>query len=142
MSVATPATTAAIDIRRTLAARPQEVYDAWARTELFQPWIAPDGRVLQDTRVDGLFFIGMREKEKVYPHYGRYLAVEPGRKLEFTWVSKATRGHESVVTLTFAPAGEGTAFHLVHTGFPDAEAAAPHQEGWSHFVGELAKRFG
>ncbi|MFN7940923.1 MAG: hypothetical protein U0X73_04950 [Thermoanaerobaculia bacterium] len=28
------ATTAAIDIRRTIAASPQQVYDAWARTGL------------------------------------------------------------------------------------------------------------
>ena len=41
--------------------------------------------------------------------YGRFVALERGRLIEHTWVSEATRGCETLVTITLEPRDGTTA---------------------------------
>jgi Activator of Hsp90 ATPase homolog 1-like protein len=60
---------------------------------------------------------------------------------EYTWMSEATQGAESVVTVTFAPLAEQTEATLAHSGVPDNEMGRRHAEGWSWMLNLLAERF-
>jgi uncharacterized protein YndB with AHSA1/START domain len=64
------------------------------------------------------------------------LAVEPQRKLSYTWNSM---GLQSEVLFTLTPEGDGTHLRMEQTGFrPDQEAAfRGAQYGWQKFLGQL-----
>src|SRR5229473_2059351 len=50
--------------------------------------------------VDGLFYLAVKHEERTWPHYGRFLQVDRPRRVEYTWMSEATKGAESIVTVT------------------------------------------
>lgn len=56
-------------------------------------------------------------------------------------MSEATKGVESVVTVTFEPRGDQTEVTLRHTGVPDDEMGRQHREGWAWVLSMLAERF-
>ncbi len=60
--------------------------------------------------------------------------------LEFTWMSEATRGLESRVTVEMTPSRGATDLVLTHNGLPDDEMGRGHEEGWKHFTGILAEK--
>jgi uncharacterized protein YndB with AHSA1/START domain len=66
--------------------------------------------------------------------------VERPRLLEFAWMSEATRGLESRVTIEMTPSRDATDLVLTHTGLPDDEMGRGHEEGWKHFTGLLEER--
>jgi hypothetical protein len=82
-------------------------------------------------------------------------AVEPGSIIEYrwtnnvgefiaaeyTWMSEATKGLESIVAVTFEPRGDQTEVTLRHSGVPDDESGRQHQEGWTWILSMLAERF-
>lgn len=128
-------------VPRVLDATPEEVFQAWTEPDELASWLAGEGRVLRSAlAVDGLLYIEMGFGGKAFPHYGRYLRVEPPRLLEFTWVSAGTKGLESVVTVTLAPEGRGTRLTLTHAGLPDDADGRGHEEGWGGFLGLLAEK--
>ena len=68
---------------------------------------------------------------------GRYLDVDPPRRLSFTWAWRATgdldtpREHETTVTLQFRPVGSRTEMTLTQARFGDPAGAANHRWGWT-----------
>jgi len=127
------------DVARRYDAAPAKVFAAWTDATRAKAWLASGGDLVMNPVVGGLFYIGMTRPAGTYPHYGRYLRVERDRKLEFTWVSEHTRGMETVVTISFEPAGNGTQVKIAHEGLPDAEMAEAHFEGWTGILEPLAK---
>jgi len=69
---------------------------------------------------------------------GIYRALEPPRRLVFTWAwedDTDVRGHETEITVTFEPTPGGTRMVLVQEGFADADSRGRHEHGWgSSFV--------
>ena len=128
------------EVPRVMPASPDRVFQAWTNVEEVTGWLASGGRAILDPRVDGLFFIDMLYQDLTYPHYGRYLAVEPARRLEFTWMSQGTQGKESIVEILFEPHAEGTKLTLRHHGLPDENSRDSHLGGWTEFVETLAGR--
>ena len=92
--------------------------------------------------VDGLFYLAAKHEGRTWPHYGRFLRLERPRVVEYTWMSEATKGVESIVALTFQAQGEQTEVTLRHTGVPDDEMGRQHQDGWTWVLSMLAERFG
>jgi len=125
-------------VPKLLPASPDRVYKAWTDEKEATAWLANGGRAILQPHVDGLFFIDMVYLEHTYPHYGRYLATEPGKRLEFTWVSQGTEGKESIVEVTFTPHSDGTMLTLTHRGLPSEESANQHTGGWSEILDVLA----
>jgi uncharacterized protein YndB with AHSA1/START domain len=128
-------------ISRTVPALPDEVYDAWLDPK--SPgglWFGVE-RVIVNTAVDGLFYHSVKHEGRSWPHYGRFIRLERGRAIEYTWVSEATRGLESIVTITLASSSGGTDVTLHHANLPDDDMGRGHKDGWSSYLDVLTQRF-
>ena len=94
-------------------------------------------RAIVNPVVDGLFYHAVKHEGRSWPHYGRFIRLDRGRAIEHTWVSEATRGLESVVTITLAPRDGATEVTLRHANLPDDEMGRGPQ-GWLDVVPECA----
>jgi len=63
------------DVARTYEAKPERVFDAWTNQASVKAWLASGEKAIVDARVDGLFYIAMPWKERLFAHYGRYLRL-------------------------------------------------------------------
>jgi len=129
-----------ITVPRRIEASPEEVFDAWADPDLFRRWFEPHRAILRKAAVDELWYWEADHAGRLWAHYCRYLRVERPRLLEFAWMSEATRGLESRVTIEITPSRDATDMVLTHTGLPDDEMGRGHEDGWKHFTGILAER--
>jgi uncharacterized protein YndB with AHSA1/START domain len=130
-----------LTLTRTIPATPAEVYDVWLDPKSpGGPWFGCE-RVILDAKVDGLFYHSVTHEGRTWAHYGRFVALEPGQRIQHTWVSEGTRGLESTVTLTFEPEGDGTRVTLRHAGVPDDDFGRQHGEGWGFVLGMIEQRF-
>jgi uncharacterized protein YndB with AHSA1/START domain len=102
-------------------------------------WLGAE-RVILNPVVDGLFYFAVQHERRRWAHYGRFLAVERPHRVEYTWMSEATQGCESVVAVTFEPRGGQTAVTLRHSGLPDDALGRQHEEGWTWALSMLAER--
>src|SRR5712692_8009593 len=91
--------------------------------------------------VDGLFYLAVKHEGRTWPHYGRFLQIDRPRLVEYTWMSEATKGAESIVTVTMEAKGEETEVTLRHSGVPDDEMGRQHKEGWTWVLSALAEGF-
>jgi uncharacterized protein YndB with AHSA1/START domain len=127
-----------LTIERTIAAPPEEVFDAWLNPKVpGTTWNAAEKFIL-DAKVDGLFFWSLKGTS----HYGRFTEVTRPGRMQHTWVSPNTLGLESTVTVTFRKQGEETLMTLVHSGLPDHERARGHEQGWTYFMETFREQFG
>lgn len=128
-----------ITVTRTIAATPEKVYDVWIDPKSpGGPWFGGDHVIVNPT-VNGLFYLAVKHEGRVWPHYGRFVRLERPRLIEHTWMSEATQGKESVVTLTLEPFGEETEVTLRHTGVPDDAMGRQHKDGWTWILDMLAQ---
>lgn len=125
------------EVRCDLAAPPDAVYRAW--TERFDTWFATPGSVRMRPVVGEPYWFEVVHQGVRHPHYGRFLALVPGRLIEQTWVTGAggTGGAETVVRVELAPEGDGTRVRLGHRGFADAVSARQHEESWPGILAHL-----
>ena len=93
------------------------------------------------TRSWTAFYLGVKHEGRTWPHYGRFVLIERPHQVQYTWVSEATKGVESVVVVTFQPRGDQTEVTLRHSGVPNDEMGHQHQEGWTWVLSMLAERF-
>ncbi len=127
---------------RIFSVSPEVLFKAWSDPRSLSMWMQPGDEmrpatVKVDFRVGGEFSIIMHGNEQDYEHVGRYLEIEPSRKLVFSWISlwfppaeQATR-----VTLTLEPAGEGqTKLILVHDQLPPSGSYDNHLHGWARIL--------
>lgn len=133
--------TTEIVVSRQIPASPGEAFDVWMdHTSPGGPWFGA-AKVIINPVLDGLFFWSMEHEGYNYAHYGRFLRLERPAAVEYTWMSPATRGLESVVSVEFRAAGENTEVTLRHSGLPDDPMGLQHKEGWTWILGALAQRF-
>jgi uncharacterized protein YndB with AHSA1/START domain len=129
-------------IVRRLPARPEEVFDAWIDAESLRVWMCPgEMRVVAvdvDARVGGKFRIVMCGAQGDVEHTGQYREIRRPERLVFTWTSRITGGHETLVTIELRAEGKDTELTLTHEEFPDDEARRLHQGGWTSIVEKLA----
>jgi uncharacterized protein YndB with AHSA1/START domain len=129
-----------ITVPRRIEASPEEVFAAWAEPELFRRWFEPHRAIFRPAAVDELWYWEADHAGRLWAHYCRYVRVERPRLLEFTWMSEATRGLESRVTVEISPSGDGTELVLTHSGLPDDEMGRGHEDGWKGIIGTLGEK--
>ncbi|MFB7620078.1 SRPBCC domain-containing protein [Kitasatospora sp. NPDC056181] len=125
-------------LERWIAARPETVFSFFTDREKWLSWMGRDGEFS--------FAPGGAFRTDVNAHCqasGEFLALEPYRRVVFTWGSEggtvAVPPGTTTVEVTLTPDGGGTLLTLVHRDLPP-EACAPHSEGWTHYLGRLVER--
>jgi uncharacterized protein YndB with AHSA1/START domain len=134
-----------LEVRRTLAASRERVFDAWTRAEELRKWFAPGPLTTavaeSDLRVGGRYRITMRAPDgKEHTVTGVYQVIDPPRRLVYTWKwdDKPSAG-ESTVTVEFNEQGRSTEVVLRHDGLPSEKEVADHNHGWLGCLEKLEK---
>jgi uncharacterized protein YndB with AHSA1/START domain len=124
----------AVVVRRTIAASPEDLFDAWLDPEAVAIWMRPNAirstTAKIEPRVGGSYEIVMRSETETYPHTGRYREIDRPRRLVFTWCSRGTEQQETLVTVDFIARDDRTEVVVTHERL--AENARPsHANGWT-----------
>jgi glutathione S-transferase len=137
----------ALVARRTIRAKVERVFDAWTQPEQLRAWWGPRPVTCSDAEVDlrtgGRFRIvnALPDGSTVTIH-GEFRVVEPPHKLVYTWQMDDGAGESSLVTVTFAPRGEGTEVVVVHEDIPSEPVRRSHEDGWRGCLDGLERHFG
>lgn len=134
-------------IRRTLAAKPQRVYDALTQPEQLKQWWGPEGFTTplaeMDVKTGGTYRTQMVSPEG-NSHFltGKYLEVQPPERVRYTWVWEQgdLSGVETIVTFELREVPEGTELTLTHE-LPTDSARTAHNQGWTSSLNCLDQLF-
>jgi uncharacterized protein YndB with AHSA1/START domain len=133
-----------VHVTHRFSASPQRVFDAWLSPVMIGKWMfgpaLRDEEIVHirvDARVGGSFSFLVRRQDQEIDHVGRYLEMDPPRRLVFTW-GIARFGGDSRVTIEIVPAGSGCELTLTHEIDPAwADYADRTREGWTRMLAVL-----
>jgi uncharacterized protein YndB with AHSA1/START domain len=133
-------------IERLIAAPPERIFAYWTQAELVAQWLAPGEMRCIDNAVDlragGAWHVTMlRTDGSTNTVGGTYLAIEPPRRLVFTWGNSdpACSGvvADTEVEILISEAHGGTRLVLTHTKFSSVESRDRHEMGWGMCLDKL-----
>jgi uncharacterized protein YndB with AHSA1/START domain len=125
---------AAVVVRRAIAASPEVLFDAFLDPEALAEWMRP-GEIRStvahvEPRVGGAYQITMQGQSGGIIHTGVYRLIERPKRLVFTWRSPGTEERDTLVTIDFVPAGKRTEVIVTHEQLPQS-AMPSHSRGWT-----------
>jgi uncharacterized protein YndB with AHSA1/START domain len=133
-SAANTMASAAVVVRRVIAASAEDLFDAWLDPEALAQWMRP-GTIIStvarvDPRVGGAYEITMQGQDGAYVTKGVYRVIERPRRLVFTWVSGPAENKETLVTVDFVRVDQRTEVIVTHEQLPES-AMPSHRNGWT-----------
>jgi uncharacterized protein YndB with AHSA1/START domain len=135
MDIAADAATS-LEIRRVYPYPVTAVYAAWTDPAQIACWMGPSDafgatEAALDLRAGGRYRFVMHAPDgEVHRVGGTFREVVPNRRLVYTWTWESTPERESLVTVEFRSAGQGTELVLTHQRFADTAARHRHHQGW------------
>lgn len=140
------ATLPAVYIRRRFDAPPPRVYDAFSNINSFAELLRPENVKIEETAADvrdgGEYKIVLRMPDnELWTLHGTYREVSPPNRLALTWIwieDDPKDEQHTLLTLEFAPDGDGTELTLRHELFSREESRASHESGWGECLDKLA----
>lgn len=134
----------ALRVSRRIRATPERLFRAWTDPAQLRHWWRMDGAgwtfagAEVDLRVGGAYRLGMTDPDgRTHVAVGVYREVVPPVRLAFTWdwEDPASRVGDTLVTVDFLDAGDGTTDVVVtHVRFARAERVAGHERGWTQLL--------
>ena len=132
-------------VRKIIQASPERLFAAWIEPEQLKQWWGPpsvncvDAQV--DARVGGRYRIANQLPDgNGLWITGEFQAIEPPRKLVYTWSIEPASGPVELVTVLFEPnASGGTEVIVTHERIPDKTARDTHMMGWQGCLDGLAE---
>jgi uncharacterized protein YndB with AHSA1/START domain len=139
-----------LEMERLIPAPPERVFEYWTEPELVAKWFGPGDFDVPSSQLDlrpgGKWRTTIRSPEgKLRTVSGVYSAIEPPRRLVFTWAwddDEGLRGHETQVTVTLEPTPGGTRLRLVQEDFQSREVRDLHNGGWGSSLNKLQRALG
>ncbi|WP_296666462.1 SRPBCC domain-containing protein [Demequina sp.] len=142
----------AVTIERDFAIDPARMWELWTTPEHVAAWLRPSldrykpSTCEADVREGGAYRLlipGVEEGDFVA--YGRYLELDPPRRLRFTWGWEGDMPHvadTSEVDVEITATDGGCHLRLTHTRLWDEDQLASHSEGWRGTLDVLAHLYG
>jgi uncharacterized protein YndB with AHSA1/START domain len=132
-------------VEQILPAPPEVAYDAWLEEHALRQFMCPHpGRVAEasvEARIGGTLRVVMAFSDRTREISGEFIALDRPERLSFTWRTDIDE-HQSVVTILFAPHGDGqTHMTIVHSRLLPPLVAS-HQAGWTSISQTLAAHLG
>ena len=128
-------------VRRIIAASPERLFEAWTRPEHLIQWWGPSSVTCCHAEVDlslgGRYRIGNRFADgRIVWISGEFEAIEPPRRLVYTWQLEG--GLSERVAVTFTARSQGTEVAVTHERIPDPTVRDRHEQGWIGCLDKLA----
>ena len=137
-------------VERVFRATPERVFRAWSDPKVLVKWWGTDDYQAPDPQID--FRVGgswrspmVGPKGEAHTVSGVYREIEPPRRLVMTWgweQADGSRGHETVVEVSFEPAPGGTRVRLVQSVFEKPKSRDGHDFGWASSFARLDRVLG
>lgn len=140
---------AMLNLRRILPAPRVRVFRAWTDPVELKAWfgqgdyVVPDAEV--DLRVGGRYRIALKKLPDGEPFAvgGVYREISEPDRLVFTWgwdnLPSSADVQDTVVTVEFRDAPDGTEITLTHERFPTEKARDEHGTGWNGVLDSLRR---
>jgi uncharacterized protein YndB with AHSA1/START domain len=127
-------------VSRAMRAKPEAIYKSF--TTGWEDWFALPGGLIANAAPQGQLFFVVEHEGKRHPHYGRFLTLEPDRKVELTWLTGqgGTQGAETILSIEIVAGDEGCTITLSHRGFYNQERADAHGKSWEQILTHLDAR--
>ncbi len=129
-----------VEVQVRLAASPVQVFPYLIEADRYIRWQGTKAEL--DPRPGGVFRVWMDATQVAS---GEFVEVAPPDRVVYTWGWEGNEGvppGSTTVEVVLTADGDGTLLSLRHSGLPDGEAAAMHEEGWRHFTERLADAVG
>ena len=124
-----------VRIERDLPGEPDEVFDWFVDPTMLSTWWPSEAST--DPVVGGSYRLHWSGPDVTLR--GQYVAVESGRRLEFTWSWDHDDLPPRTVVVGFSSSPRGTLVTVDHEAETDGEGV-DYVDGWTHFLGRLDAR--
>jgi uncharacterized protein YndB with AHSA1/START domain len=125
-----------VEVETRIEAPPDVIFDYFTDPKKYVRWMGLAAEL--DPQPDGEYIV---TAPGGHVTRGRYLLVDPPRRLRFTWgwedMPDVPPG-SSTVDVTFEPDGEGTIVRLRHSGLPSDGQREMHRHGWTRYFERLS----
>ena len=136
-----------LQVRRTIRAPRQRVFDAWTKAEELKEWHAPGPLTVTfaeiDLRPGGKYRIHMTAPDGTdHKVSGVYREIDPPKKLVYSWGWDGDHPvKDSTVTIELFERGDSTEVVLTHSGIAHDEERGKHTHGWKAIMDKLEAHF-